>query len=419
MIRILKIGRLLRLDFLAAISVAAAVLFSGASPSCAQESYNWQASYGDWFTASNWGGAVPTNSDLACVADDGVSAIAGAGATCYMLVLGGDLYRQHFGTGTVQMSGGSLLCLNCVALGSSNIGVFNQSGGATAILSVDSDPGLFLGLGSPGIYNLSGNGTLSAPNEYLGVEGPGIFNQSGGTNTVLTALYLGSDPFTNYHPSATYNLSGGTLIVPQITKGSGTAVFNFSGGTIEASNSFAATLPITLSVIVGSANFDTADYLVDLSGLLSGTGTLNKLGGGTLELSGGIAATGPAAINLNIEAGKTILRAVNVNENDFDIGTGQSATFEVADGAHTVGSITGSGTTQIDAGASLTAASIAQGTLTLGAGATLTIEAISGGPTGGSITPVPEPSALALLCAASILFALARRKKSTRVESTR
>jgi hypothetical protein len=63
-------------------------------------------------------------------------------------------------------------------------------------------------------------------------------------------------------------------------------------------------------------------------------------------------------------------------------------------------------------GGELKVGSIAADSLTLGAGATVTVQAISGGPTGGAITPVPEPSALALLASAFILLALVRAKKS-------
>lgn len=83
--------------------------------------------------------------------------------------------------------------------------------------------------------------------------------------------------------------------------------------------------------------------------------------------------------------------------------------------AHTVGTISGTGNTQLNAGAQLTVTSMSQGTLTLGAGATLTIAAIPGGPTSGadSLSPVPEPSALLMLAMAGLggLAALWRRKK--------
>ena len=133
----------------------------------------------------------------------------------------------------------------------------------------------------------------------------------------------------------------------------------------------------------------------------SGDTTVN---GGRLEITGGIDPNGTSLID--VQSGTAVLKTVNVNKADLNINTAALATFEIVNGSHTIGAITGSGTTQLDANASLTAASITQGTITLAPGATLTIAAIPGGPTSTSnITPVPEPSALALLCVALIIAA--------------
>jgi hypothetical protein len=86
--------------------------------------------------------------------------------------------------------------------------------------------------------------------------------------------------------------------------------------------------------------------------------------------------------------------------------------FLVDGGSHTVGIISGTGMTSVAAGSELTATSIIQDTLTIGAGATLTIAAIPGGPqsAGDGLLPVPEPSALILLCIGAVsLFVYAMR----------
>ena len=59
-----------------------------------------------------------------------------------------------------------------------------------------------------------------------------------------------------------------------------------AGGTLQASAAFAATVPLTLTGSGGSANINTNGYDVALSGALSGSGGFNKLGPGTLTLSG-------------------------------------------------------------------------------------------------------------------------------------
>ncbi|MEN6558381.1 MAG: autotransporter-associated beta strand repeat-containing protein, partial [Thermoguttaceae bacterium] len=127
--------------------------------------------------------------------------------------------------------------------------------------------------GHSGTILMSG-GSLFASREYIGRYGTGVFTQAGGINTVDGNFYLGL---------GTYNLNGGTLTVKTISKGSEEAVFNFGGGTLKANASFSTTVPMNLT---GDANVDTAGYAVVLSGGLSGSGGLNKLGSNTLILSG-------------------------------------------------------------------------------------------------------------------------------------
>ena len=424
------------------------------------------------------------------------------------------------GNGTYKLNDtGMLEAYNNEYIGNSGTGTFTQTGGTNYLFRV-----LYLGnnSGSNGIYKLSGTGILNANStEVIGYNGTGTFTQTGGTNTISpnADLYLGY----NSNSSGTYYLNGGMLILRSLGKLSGTAAFNFGGGTLRANGTFTTSLPMTLTGDGGDANIDTAVYSIKLSGLLSGTGGMNKIGSGTLTLSSSNSFTGPVnfnsglinagnlsnlgngtALNFNggglqfsgvfdpsartmnfqaggatldtqtynitmshpignfgtggltkngtgkltanamlqysgdttigsgrleiaggidptngtslidVQSGTAALETVNVSKSDLDINTAAMATFEVVNGAHTLGAITGGGTTQVDAGASLTAASICQGTITLAPGATLTIAAIPGGPTGNRITPVPEPSAFALLSAALIAAFCYRLKKGNK-----
>ncbi len=273
---------------------------------------------------------------------------------------------------------------------------------------------------------MSGSGSTwtNTGSLYVGSSGTGTVTQTGGTNSVAGTLYLGYNSTSN----GTYNLNGGVLALKALSAGSGTAAFNFGGGTILATGTLSTSLPMTLTGNGGNANIDTAGYAVTLSGVLSGTGGLNKhgsgaltlsgeetyagntnVGGGSLIFAGGIASNGTSLID--VESGTAVLKTISVSKSDLDIYTAASAKFEVADHTHMVGDISGSGTTQVDSGASLTAASISQGALTIGSGATVTIEAIPGGPLSDTITAVPEPSIFALLAAAFLILAysLARR----------
>jgi len=308
--------------------------------------------------------------------------------------------------GTYELSGTGQLEVSFMEyVGYSGTGIFKHSAGVNSN-SVSGDLTLGFHSGANGTYNLSGTGHLYEDYEYIGDLGVGTFNQSGGTNSVSNSLYLGFGSDS----SGTYNLTGGTLELKSINKGSGNATFNFGGGTLKASDSFSTTLPMTLTGTGGNANTNTASYILTLSGLISGSGGLNKLGAGTLEFAGGITTSGTTLIN--VKAGKAVLEMVNVNETDLNIITATTATFEVLNGTHEVGVISGNGTTLVDSGASLTAASISQGTLTIGSGATVTIQPIPGGPLSGRITPVPEPSVLLRLGIAIAGFIAFGRRRS-------
>ena len=69
--------------------------------------------------------------------------------------------------------------------------------------------------------------------------------QAGGGLALRGAVSLGINAGAN----GSYTLAGGLLQTPSVTKGAGTATFNFSGGTLEnapASN-LAVTMPVNLS----------------------------------------------------------------------------------------------------------------------------------------------------------------------------
>jgi fibronectin-binding autotransporter adhesin len=193
---------------------------------------------GDWSTAANWGGSEPTSSTDASIVNGGTAIVTQPAEACSSLYLGGTGTGR---SGTVQMNGGS----------------------------------------------------LSATTEYVGYTSTGLFTQWGGTHTVTTHLYLGSLTGSD----GTYNLNGGTLITRSINTGSGTATFNFGGGTLKASSSLSTTLAVNLSGVGGNANVDTSTYTTTLSGTLSGAGGLNKLGAGSLILSGSNSYGGTTNVN--------------------------------------------------------------------------------------------------------------------------
>jgi hypothetical protein len=388
--------------FCAAGFLAVAILLQCPTSAKAVDHY-WNISNGDWSTPSNWlpaPGTEPVGRDYAYITNGGTVNIVQPGEVCAFLYVGGA------NTGTVEMTGGSF-STGSVFVGNSSMGTFNQSAGNNSILTA-----LILGQisGSIGYYTLSGSGQLSAYNEFIGSQNntTASFTQYGGTNTVTNTLYIAS--FTS--STGTYNLTGGTLITKSISTGSGAALFNFGGGTLQASGNITTTIPMTLTGIGGNANVNTIGHWVSLFGLVFGSGGLNKLGTGTLAFAGGIDVSNTTLFN--VQSGKAILERVNINDTDLNITTAESATFEIVNCAHTVGVISGNGTTLVDNGASLSVASISQNILTMGSGATLTIQAIPGGMQSGTISPVPEPSVLLLLAGVLIWQASAFAKKLRR-----
>jgi autotransporter-associated beta strand protein len=133
----------------------------------------------------------------------------------------------------------------------------------------------------------------------------------------------------------------------------------------------------------------TGSGALNLGGEISGSGSLIKLGSGILILENSAAHQGQTII----QDGALALDTTGQLENST---IANDATFQILDGIHTVGAITGAGAIEIDSGA-LTADSISQNVLTIGAGATLTIAPLAGGPLGGGLKPVPEPLTIVFL----------------------
>jgi fibronectin-binding autotransporter adhesin len=243
-----------------------------------------------------------------------------------------------------------------------------------------------------------GNVVISSDTTYLGQ----ITNTTGGG-----ALTIGTLDFTGGGNVATS--TGKIVLGGNVTYNTGT-----NGVAATISGKIDLNAPLTITIANDAALLSEMDISAVIangsstSGLTKagpGTLTLNALNtfsgdttvnGGTLEIAGGIVLSGTSLID--IQSGKTVLKTVNVIKSDLDITTAELATFEIINGSHVVGSITGSGTTIVDSGANLTAASICQGTLIIG---TLTRSTPS-----ETTTSVPEPSVIVLLIGAFILLGL-------------
>jgi hypothetical protein len=173
--------------------------------------HSWTNGGGDgkWETAANWNNGVPDLSNEAAIIND----LATAGAVTADT---GDydidyLRIGNTGTGTLNISGANITTDNTTRQGvglesSSNTGTLNISSGSLTILNA------------------------STSISYLGATG--TVNQTGGTMSLAggatTSLTLGSTNGT-----ALYNFTAGTLETGQavsiVTSGTGTSVFQVNG----------------------------------------------------------------------------------------------------------------------------------------------------------------------------------------------
>ena len=143
-------------------------------------------------------------------------------------------------SGSYTLSGPGLLsAANCEYVGYSGTGTFSQSGGSNEVANLS---WLCLGCqpGSSGSYNLSGSGFLSASAQVVGNGGTGTFIQSGGTNSFggylapSFGLVIGSGVGSN----GVYSLSGSGLLTGSCmcVGYSGTGTFTQSAGTTNVAS---------------------------------------------------------------------------------------------------------------------------------------------------------------------------------------
>ncbi|MBK1881081.1 autotransporter-associated beta strand repeat-containing protein [Luteolibacter pohnpeiensis] len=355
--------------------VATAVLAISSSLPCLAADIEWVGTTGSYSTATNWdGGVIPGGVDYAQVNNGGTIEIStdwnvkqiGAGVTAggtgtinltdRSLVLGtGHSYLGSGGTGTMTISGNSVLNKaggnsndDALVIGEqtdtlpSGLGTLNQTGG-----SIICTPQIWIGQGTggggvAGTYNISG-GTLDIQNwlavgregamgvinmtggtitrtgngsTVLGTGGgTGTINQSGGVyNNITSQTWLGEGGTAVWNLSGTgeanfnilrlgqngtsngtFNLDGGKVATYRVEKdAAATGSFFFNGGTLTARENAPAFMTglTTASIKSGGAIIDTNNYNVTiaqplLDGDTSGTGdTLTKLGQGILRLTG-------------------------------------------------------------------------------------------------------------------------------------
>jgi autotransporter-associated beta strand protein len=416
----------------------------------------WQGTSANWATPSFWStAALPTNDDNAYINGNGsgndvVVLVTGAAATCFSLHIGGGsgsangekvtvlsgtlpvvdtIYVGDQDAGTLEITGGTVQAWNVqlgnTVNGTTYTGNLLLSGGTLKTYEV------VLGGGTPGSWTTGGTCTWSGGTvQAIGAlkfavpatigTGGAIINTNGFNGTVSGVLSgiggltkTGSGTLT-ISASNTYGgdtkISGGSITISNARAlQNSTLDYNSYGGAFSfgtLTSAFLGGLKGNQDLVLTNASSVGVQLQVggngqstSYSGDLSGAGSLTKIGTGALILAGANAYAGSTTIS----AGTLELAATGQIDPASAISTSTSgAVLQVDSGNHTLGNISGIGTTLLSAEANLTAASVVQGTITLGTGATLTISAIAGGPNAGPLSvAVPEPSSIVLLIVAA------------------
>ena len=230
----------------------------------------------------------------------------------------GNMYvGRRNGTGTLNQTDGTIVVNKEFGVGTRDdekigTGTYNLSGGS---LSAVND--IFIGKdqGSSGTMIMT-DGTISTSSTFrIGHnQATGILTQSGGTVNVQNEVSVGRDNGTG-----TFNLTGGTVNATKISGGNGSATVNFNGGVLKAKrdeSNLIENLDVA-NVQSSGIKIDSNGFNVTTSQVLTGTGGLEKSGAGQLTLRGANTYSGTTTVAAGVlRVEKTGLNAiVNATEN--------------------------------------------------------------------------------------------------------
>ena len=299
---------------------------------------------GNWSDPNNWaGGAIPDLSNVANVIIPTVTSVS------YDAAVAGPVTSQVAANGSLSLaSAGGPVSLG----GISGAGAINL--GANT-LSLTADTGNFAGAlsGTGGLTIKGGSQTLSGSNTYTGntvvdtgasliisgagtlgggsyagtITNNGSFTYASTATQTISGVVSGSGGITkentgtlilgaaNTYTGAT-SISGGTITITDaaaLGANSGGTTIN-TGGTLDLRNVTGVTEPITVNggtlststgsssvtsplVISGSSAIDVDGTQLTLTGIVSGTGSFDKTGAGTLVLEAANTYTGATSIS--------------------------------------------------------------------------------------------------------------------------
>ncbi len=237
--------------------------------------------------------------------------------------------------GTLALGSSTALSSNFTAVTIASGAVLGLGGYNATIGSLNGSGGVSLGSGS-----LTDGGNNTGASFGGVISGTGTFVKVGSAALTLTG--------TNTYSGGT-TLSNGTLSVGN-DNNLGTGTLTLNGGTLQTSAGITSSKNVVLTGNNGT--FDTNGFNSTLSGVISGSGGLNKNGSGILTLSGSDTYTGFT----NINAGTLFMGAANVLSNSTTVSLASGTVLDLGSNNQSIGSLTGSG------GVSLGSASLTAGT---------------------------------------------------------
>jgi T5SS/PEP-CTERM-associated repeat protein/autotransporter-associated beta strand protein len=280
-------------------------------------------------------------------------------------------------------------------------------------------------LGSAGTATVAGAGSrwTNSYDLYVGYSGSGTLNVGSGDTPggVLAARTLSIGYFGGASGTCSID-NGGTLQAQTIKGGKGTVNLNWNNGTIQNydGNTDLTIASFNTTLKLGATGTHTFNIDAGRTGTVNAIlsdrtsdGSLKKIGAGMLLLTNANTYSGETTIEEGrFKVTGSILNTSGVTVNDSAIfelarasGNATASTLAIDNdgtvlisaGSQKVGSITGTGITQVNSGASLTAHSIVQDSLVIGA---------------KGVQAVPEPSTIALLLTAALGGLLWWRRRS-------
>jgi fibronectin-binding autotransporter adhesin len=247
---------------------------------------------------------------------------------------------SHTGTGQLVLGsastavGGILMTGGTFETSSPQFRIGSQSGGTgnitlsgTAIFNGTATGTIYLGNnGGSGNLTLSDTAAFNGANLILSVgqfgntaNNKGTLTMSGSSTLSTSRIVLGGDNAPSSMVGVV-NLDGGTISAGSIRLGSSNVapsltanVIHANGGTVKATthaNNNGFFNGAFVDLMPGGLKFDTNDNFVSISNIISGTGGLEKLGGGSLTLSGLSTYSG----NTTVTAGELVLAAAFLDD---------------------------------------------------------------------------------------------------------